>query len=114
MVAITPGFRVSKSKRHVVKHIIAAGSGIPAEERPPIPTWEELWRERAEEKAKKDARRELRAESERIQAKLDAVARKLKKWGAFVAQSERVLEGVERRAQRKEGGKGAEGQGQGQ
>lgn len=56
MVAITPGYRRSKQKRHVVKHIIAP-SGTPIEARPPIPTEEERWEADRAEKAAKDERR---------------------------------------------------------
>jgi len=42
VVAITPGWRTSKSKRHVVKHIIAPAQ-VPIEERNPVPTEEERW-----------------------------------------------------------------------
>ncbi|GAB1317289.1 37S ribosomal protein S17, mitochondrial [Madurella fahalii] len=98
VVAITPGFRVSRSKRHVVKHIIAAGSGVPVEERPPIPSWEELWRAKEVKKTAKDERRGLRAEVRRIEAKVGAVARLLKEARGEVGMRERVLDGIARRA----------------
>jgi len=56
VVAITPGYRRSKQKRHVVKHIIAP-SGTPIEARPPIPTEEERWAADTARKAAKDERR---------------------------------------------------------
>jgi small subunit ribosomal protein S17 len=56
VVAITPGYRRSKQKRHVVKHIIAP-SGTPIEARPPIPTEEERWAADTAKKAAKDSRR---------------------------------------------------------
>lgn len=59
VVAITPGWRVSTSKRHVVKHIIAPGSGVPIDERPPIPSWEELHAERQARRADKAVRRQV-------------------------------------------------------
>jgi len=42
VVAITPGWRTSKAKRHVVKHIIAPAQ-VPIDEREPVPTEEERW-----------------------------------------------------------------------
>jgi ribosomal S17-like protein len=42
VVAISPGWRTSKSKRYVVKHIIAPAQ-VPIEERNPVPTEEERW-----------------------------------------------------------------------
>ncbi|KAH8904575.1 nucleic acid-binding protein [Coniochaeta sp. PMI_546] len=56
VVAITPGYRRSKQKRHVVKHIIAP-CGTPIEARPPVPTEEERWAADAARKAAKDERR---------------------------------------------------------
>ncbi|AEO67756.1 uncharacterized protein THITE_2116766 [Thermothielavioides terrestris NRRL 8126] len=70
IVAITPGWRVSKSKRHVVKHIIAPGSGVPIEERPPVPTEEERWAEREAERALKAKRRAAKKMAERVEAQL--------------------------------------------
>ncbi|KAK4136221.1 nucleic acid-binding protein, partial [Trichocladium antarcticum] len=57
VVAITPGWRVSKDKRHVVKHIIAPGSGVPIEARAAIPSAEHRHAEREAARAAKDARR---------------------------------------------------------
>jgi len=59
VVAIEPGFRTSKSKRHVVKAIIAP-AGTPIAERPPIPTAEERWTEIFTDKVAKDERKVLR------------------------------------------------------
>ncbi|KAB5542613.1 ribosomal protein S17 [Coniochaeta sp. 2T2.1] len=59
VVAITPGYRRSKQKRHVVKHIIAP-SGTPIDARPPIPTEEERWTADAARRAAKDERRTAR------------------------------------------------------
>ncbi|OAA54521.1 ribosomal protein s17 [Niveomyces insectorum RCEF 264] len=42
VVAITPGWRTSRNKRHVVKRIIAPAQ-VPVEERPPVPTEAERW-----------------------------------------------------------------------
>jgi small subunit ribosomal protein S17 len=59
-VAITPGWRTSQHKRHVVKHIIAPGSGIPIEARPPIPTLEERIEAYEAKRKAKVGRREAR------------------------------------------------------
>ncbi len=58
-MAITPGFRVSKHKRHLVKHIIAPGSGVPIGARPPVPTRAELQAVLDAARAAKDERRAL-------------------------------------------------------
>ncbi|KAL2163675.1 hypothetical protein VTH06DRAFT_5733 [Thermothelomyces fergusii] len=82
VVAITPGWRVSKSKRHVVKHIIAPGSGVPIEDRPPIPTEEERHAERAARRAAKEQRRSIRKMAEEVQKQLsitEIILRKAKK-----------------------------------
>ncbi|RKU41117.1 hypothetical protein DL546_003303 [Coniochaeta pulveracea] len=65
VVAITPGWVTSQHKRHLVKHIIAP-NGSPVEERPPVPTQDEMWAAREAKKAAKDARRAERAEAERL------------------------------------------------
>lgn len=75
VVAITPGWRVSKSKRHVVKHIIAPGSGTPISARPPIPSVEELTVDKDGKRAAKVARRELRAETKRVEEALEKAER---------------------------------------
>lgn len=54
-----PGFISSKSKRHVVKHIIAP-NGTPIEERPPIPSLDELWDAKDAKMAAKKERKTLR------------------------------------------------------
>jgi len=56
IVAITPGWRTSKHKRHVVKRIIAPAQ-VPVEERNPVPTEGERW---AAALAKRDAKVERR------------------------------------------------------
>ncbi|PKS07064.1 hypothetical protein jhhlp_005661 [Lomentospora prolificans] len=59
IVAIAPGWRSSRQKRHVVKHIIApAGSAI--EERPPVPSQEARIAEYEKKRAAKDERRAAR------------------------------------------------------
>jgi hypothetical protein len=62
-VAITPGWRTSQHKRHVVKHIIAPAA-VPVEERPPVPTEEERTKTREAKKEAKDERRRLRRAEE--------------------------------------------------
>ncbi|KAK4099946.1 nucleic acid-binding protein [Parathielavia hyrcaniae] len=57
VVAITPGWRTSQHKRHVVKHIIAPGAGVPIEGRPPVPTEEERLAERESRRHDKTERR---------------------------------------------------------
>jgi len=59
VVAIRPGWPTSQHKRHVVKQIIAP-FGVPIEQRPPVPTLEELIAEREAKKAAKDERRAAR------------------------------------------------------
>lgn len=63
MVAIKPGWRTSRTKRHVVKHIIAP-AGTPIEERPPVPTEEERIAEYEAKKKAKDERRAARKEAQ--------------------------------------------------
>ncbi|KAL2135688.1 hypothetical protein VTI74DRAFT_7369 [Chaetomium olivicolor] len=64
VVAIQPGWRVSKSKRHVVKHIIAPGSGVPIEGRPPVPTEAERLAEKEADRTAKQARRAVKHAAE--------------------------------------------------
>lgn len=64
-----PGFITSKSKRHVVKHIIAP-AGTPIEERPPIPSLDELWDAKD---AAKEAKKERKVLREKIQAAEEAI-----------------------------------------
>ncbi|KAK4237214.1 hypothetical protein C8A03DRAFT_16222 [Achaetomium macrosporum] len=70
VVAITPGWRVSKTKRHVVKHIIAPGSGVPIEGRPPVPTEEERYAEKDAKRAAKYERRSVKKMAERVESQL--------------------------------------------
>ncbi|CAK7272838.1 hypothetical protein SEPCBS57363_005348 [Sporothrix epigloea] len=65
VVAISPGWRMSRSKRHVVKRIIAPAQ-IPVEERPPVPTEEERWAEALAKRAAKDDRRSVIKEAKAI------------------------------------------------
>jgi small subunit ribosomal protein S17 len=102
-VAITPGFRVSQHKRHVVKHIIAPGSAVPIEERPPIPSWEELWREREVRKQAKDERRALRMEVLRAEGRASKIDRIIKEARAEINARAKVIEAAVRREARKFG-----------
>lgn len=63
-MAITPTWRISQHVRHVVKHIIAP-YGDPIDERPSIPTLDEMVAEASTKRAAKDERR---AFSKQIQA----------------------------------------------
>ncbi|KAL3426313.1 ribosomal protein S17 [Phlyctema vagabunda] len=76
VISITPGWRVSKTVRHVVSSIIAPfGSSI--ESRPPVPTAEERIAQREAESAQKIQRRRERdlaikkAEEERVIAEAE-------------------------------------------
>lgn len=73
VVAVSPGWRVSKQVRHVVTHIIAP-FGTPLEDRPPVPTEEERLAERAEKKARKDERRAARKDGATADAETAPVA----------------------------------------
>jgi small subunit ribosomal protein S17 len=82
VVAITPGWRVSKSKRHVVKHIIAPGSGVPIDGRTAIPTAEARHAEREAARKAKDDRRMVTKLAERAEAQMgvaEAVLRRVRK-----------------------------------
>ncbi|KIH89094.1 hypothetical protein SPBR_07880 [Sporothrix brasiliensis 5110] len=57
-VAISPGWRMSKNKRHVVKRIIAPAH-VPIDERPPVPSEEQRWEEAIAKRAAKNERRSL-------------------------------------------------------
>ncbi|KAM7221478.1 hypothetical protein V8F06_003050 [Rhypophila decipiens] len=78
VVAITPGERNSKHKRHVVKHIIAP-AGTPIEERPPVPTEQERWAALTAKAETKQQRRALRQHAEQVERQLDYTARLAKK-----------------------------------
>ncbi|KAK4041020.1 hypothetical protein C8A01DRAFT_15189 [Parachaetomium inaequale] len=82
VVAITPGWRVSKTKRHVVKHIIAPGSGVPIDGRAPVPTAEERCAERDALRAVKDERRSLNKLADRVEKRMgvaEAILRRARK-----------------------------------
>lgn len=92
-MAITPGWRVSKSKRHVVKHIIAPGSGVPIEGRAPIPTEEARHAERAVQRAAKDERRAIKKMTERVEKQMVIAERLMKSAGKQLALRARLAEG---------------------
>ncbi|KAK0669759.1 hypothetical protein QBC41DRAFT_319200 [Cercophora samala] len=71
VVAISPGWRTSKSKRHVVKHIIAPGAGLPISARPPIPSAEELVTKKAIKRDAKQARKSLKEVAEKVERSLE-------------------------------------------
>lgn len=87
VVAIVAGWRVSKTVRHVVQHIIKP-AGVPIEERPAIPTPEERVAKREAAKAAKDQRREFARVVEALDAKL---RRALAKSQTLVKQGRRVV-----------------------
>ncbi len=66
-MAIVSGWRSSRHKRHVVKHIVAPGSGVAIEDRPPVPSVEELQAERDARSEEKKGRRELKRSTARVE-----------------------------------------------
>ncbi|KAJ2904656.1 uncharacterized protein MKZ38_007492 [Zalerion maritima] len=64
VLAIQPGWRVSRRKRHVVSRLILPASGTPLEDRPPVPTEDERVAERDRKSAEKKDRK-LRNKKER-------------------------------------------------
>ncbi|RBR17639.1 uncharacterized protein FIESC28_06463 [Fusarium coffeatum] len=94
VVSIVPGWPTSQHKRHVIKEIIAA-HGVPAHERPPVPTMEERIAEYEAKKAAKDERRVARRqeeESKRLEEKrLENEAREARRL-AWEAQQKRKSE----------------------
>lgn len=107
VVAITPGWRVSKSKRHVVKHIIAPGSGVPIEVRPPIPTEEERYAELEADRLAKLERRGINKLAERAEKQVGLAELILRKARKEVALRTRLM-GIGA-AEGKEGGDAAAG-----
>lgn len=75
VVAIVAGWRVSKTVRHVVQHIIKP-AGVPIEERPMIPTPEERVAKRDAAKAAKDERRKFARDVEAMVEAMDAKVRR--------------------------------------
>ncbi|KAL2268155.1 hypothetical protein VTJ83DRAFT_3001 [Remersonia thermophila] len=94
VVAIIPGWRVSKTKRHVVKNIISPGSGIPIEERPPIPSEEDRIAKRETDRAAKAERRKFRKVAEKAERKIGIAERVLRKARREFALRARLL-GIE-------------------
>ena len=74
VVAISPGWRTSQHKRHVIKHIIKP-SGVPIEDRPPILSQEELSAEREAAQKEKQQRRALKREVEAAETALQRAER---------------------------------------
>ncbi|KAJ4291513.1 hypothetical protein N0V88_006110 [Collariella sp. IMI 366227] len=91
-----------KSKRHVVKHIIAPGSGVPISGRPAVPTAEELHAEREADREVKDRRRMLA----RVVKDAEGKIMEVEKIGRQVGKEVRLWEGLM-------GRKEAEGKGEG-
>ncbi|CAK7244496.1 MAG: hypothetical protein STHCBS139747_006037 [Sporothrix thermara] len=93
VVAISPGWRMSQHKRHVVKRIIAPAQ-IPVEERPPVPTEEERWAEAIAKRAAKDERRSLTKEAKALreaeEVKSKREQRKLAKKAAKAAAADKA------------------------
>ncbi|KAK4124202.1 nucleic acid-binding protein [Parathielavia appendiculata] len=79
VVAITPGWRTSKSKRHVVKHIIAPGSGVPIEGRAPVPTEEERLAQKEAQRMEKIERRTAKKMITVVEQQLGIAEQLLKK-----------------------------------
>ena len=86
VVAVVPGWRTSKHKRHVIKHIIAPAS-VPIEARPPVPTLDERIEERDNKKRAKDERRAARR-AEEEEARLNTKATKAHEASRGLAGSE--------------------------
>ncbi|KAK4156415.1 hypothetical protein C8A00DRAFT_12646 [Chaetomidium leptoderma] len=91
VVAITPGWRVSKSKRHVVKHIIAPGSGVPIESREPIPSEAERHAERDALRLAKDQRRVVKKLADKAEAKMGVVETMIRRTRKEIALRGRLM-----------------------
>lgn len=79
IVSITGGWKTSRSKRHVVQSIIRP-AGVPIEERPPLPSQEELWANAIEDHAQKRLRKEAaRAEKRAADGEPEGRGRRGKK-----------------------------------
>ena len=97
MVAIEPGWRTSKQKRHVVKYIIVPGSGVPIDQRPPIPTQEERLEEKAAKRYAKVYRRTLRKTAEKVESSLEVAERILRKgWREFEMRKGLIMQAEEK------------------
>ncbi|CCC09436.1 hypothetical protein SMACR_08309 [Sordaria macrospora] len=90
VVAIMPGFITSKSKRHVVKHIIAP-SDTPIEERLPIPSLDELWDAKEAQKAAKEERKVLREKIEAAEKAIELAQRTARHAEREIAVREKII-----------------------
>ncbi|KAK0648797.1 hypothetical protein B0T16DRAFT_120348 [Cercophora newfieldiana] len=95
VVAISPGFRTSQHKRHVINHIIKP-CGVPISERPPIPTQAEREAEREAKSAAKAERRALKKQVETAETALQRAERMVGRARKEVAATLRM--GRERKA----------------
>ncbi|KAM3427640.1 hypothetical protein MY4824_009318 [Beauveria thailandica] len=92
VVAIAPGWPTSRHKRHVVKHIIAP-YGPPIENRPAIPSLDEIISEREAKKEAKDERKAMKKrveEERRVASKRSAADEREEKrasWEQLMAKS---------------------------
>ncbi|KAH7325133.1 hypothetical protein B0I35DRAFT_476323 [Stachybotrys elegans] len=78
VVSIRPGWRTSKQKRHLVEKIIAP-YGTPIEERPPIPSLQQVlleYEEKRAAKARREAARRKEEHEKRREANLKKAAKK--------------------------------------
>lgn len=85
-----PGFITSKSKRHVVKHIIAP-SDTPIEERLPIPSLDELWDAKEAQKAAKEERKVLREKIEAAEKAIELAQRTARHAEREIAVREKII-----------------------
>ncbi|KAK3384753.1 hypothetical protein B0H63DRAFT_471452 [Podospora didyma] len=90
VVAITPGWRTSKTKRHVVKNIIAP-AGVPVSARPPVPTEEQRLAYEAAWREAKDIRRAIKTHSEMADEALERAERMARKAQKEIALRARIL-----------------------
>lgn len=110
VVAITPGWRVSKSKRHVVKHIIAPGSGVPIEGRAPVPSEAERHAERETAAAVKAERRAVKKMADRVEKQMgvaEMILRRARKEFALRARLMGAATGLDGKPQQPHAGAGS-------
>jgi len=100
VVAITPGFRTSKHKRHVVTRIIAPAGGVPVEQRPPVPTFEERHDAKDAKREAKLARRAVNQKVKAAEAAIEKAALQARKTEKEISFLQKILES--RRSQKKE------------
>ncbi|KAK4452088.1 hypothetical protein QBC34DRAFT_399147 [Podospora aff. communis PSN243] len=84
VVSISPGFRTSQHKRHVVNHIIKP-CGVPIGERPPIPSKEERETEREAKSAAKRERKALKKKVAMVETALERAERMVGKASKEIA-----------------------------